>query len=173
MNKELNWETEIRQKYEGLRLQARSQSKAELAERIKTNPIPTADESDLGLFIERLEPQVRASVLTLHQKGYSTISSGFVPENPQEQTISFYKEVQLAPKDKETIEKLGAQVTIKPFRGIEGYYWEISFQAIEPNLNTIKSQWDKISSLMPDTGHKPWRSRLADEFEQKFPPKAP
>ena len=145
---------------------AHVQSNKDLEERIKTNPIPTEDEAALGLFKERLEPQVREVLLDLHRKGYHTMSSGFDYQEPTKQNICFYDEVRLSEEVKNSIESLGAEVTTKPFHGKDGSYWEIEFSAEQPNLESIKLMWNKIGQLMPPTGYKPWRSSMADKFEK-------
>ena len=69
MREEFKPEQSIEEKFSELRIMAHAQAKHDLEERIKTNPIPTEEESNLGLFKERLEPQVRDVLLDLHAKG--------------------------------------------------------------------------------------------------------
>ncbi len=169
MREEFKPEQSIEEKFSELRIMAHAQAKHDLEERIKTNPIPTEEESNLGLFKERLEPQVRDVLLDLHAKGYHTMSSGFNPYEPTKQSISFYNDVQLPEQAKKSIESLGAKVAAVPFRGEEGYYWQIEFIAETADLEALKLMWNKIGQLIPPTGHKPWRSTMADKFEKEFP----
>ncbi len=169
MSEEFNPEKNRQEIFSELRIMAHAQARQDLAERIRTNPIPTEEESSLGLFKERLEPQVRDVLLDLHTKGYHTMSSGFDPYEPIKQSICFYNEVQLSDQAKKTIESLGAKVATVPFRGEEGSYWKIEFIAEQADLEALKLMWNKIGQLLPPTGNKPFRSVWADKFEKEFP----
>ncbi len=169
MEQEFNLEARSREQFVELRLRAHAQSDQNLKERIETNPIPTEEETSLGLFKERIEPQVRDALFDLHRKGYHTLSSGFDYKDPSKQNICFYDEVQLSEEVKKLLESLGVKISSVPFRDRESNYWKIEFTAEKPDLESLKIMWDKISKLMPDTGHTPWISSMADKFKEEFP----
>ena len=64
--------------------------KVEETARLRDNPTPTEEELYLGVFLESLEPQVRAAVRTMFEKGYATQSSGFHGQNYDVQMIDGY-----------------------------------------------------------------------------------
>src|SRR6266516_7700734 len=68
---------ERRQTFKTLRSAAIAQSKEELRNRLATKPQMTPIEEQMGIYAERLEPQVREAVIYLRKLGYSTMISGF------------------------------------------------------------------------------------------------
>jgi len=59
------------------RKRAHDISSREFEERKESNPEPSDVEKRLGVYIEFLEPQIREAIVTLTNKGYATIDSGY------------------------------------------------------------------------------------------------
>lgn len=141
-----------------LRQEVLKNSEIALAERLKTNPVPTELECRIGAFVEELEEQVRDAVILMNEKGYCTASSGFAGAD---QVID--GEFKL---DKEIVAKLkkaGAKVS--------GRVWsEIRFTPLEQDISKIKKIWAKIVSILPDKGHIAETSMTvgAEEFRKKY-----
>lgn len=111
----------------------------ELKNRLVTNPEPTQEELNLGVYLEMLEPQVRDTVRELNQKGYCTWSSGFYGNT---QAVDGYFSV--PPETKIELEKLNVDVSED-----DGGYTTVSFTPKLQNLNAIKGQWQLISQCFP------------------------
>jgi hypothetical protein len=140
----------------------------ETQERIRTNPVPTETEIELGAFVEMLEPQVRDALIHMHQKGYSTESSGFGGEQSDLQVIDG-----VIALDDRTIAQLEAQsVQVKVSKLFSHPYTRIIFRPEQPDLAKIKEKWDAIAALLPDKGQPalPSTSDGAVEFRKRFAP---
>lgn len=114
----------------------------DIKRRKEKNPKPDKIESQLGLFVEELEPQVRKAVLDMNKKGYSTDASGFM-ENPGDQMIE--GDFQLEEKTIKDIQSIGVTVETNP-----SGYTRLQFSPKEADITKIKKQWNKIVSLLPD-----------------------
>ncbi len=116
-----------------------------LVARIIQDPTPTEAESRMGAYVECLEPQVRAAVMRLRQRGYSTRSSGF-SDLVGGQYIQF-DPAPISDTAKEQIVQAGGSL-IEREDGVAG----VSFDAPAADLDTITARWDTLSELMPDRG---------------------
>ena len=133
-----------------LRQHALNLQEAALAERLATNPTLMADELELGIHKEALEPQVRDAVMTLNQKGYPTYSSGFYDLDPRHQTIEGTFRL-----DEHIISKLnrhGVRVLIGFDEGSDEPkdITILQFRADTIDLDEIKKRWDEIADLLPE-----------------------
>ena len=119
--------------------------------RRKTSPEETAEEKELGIYSEYIEPQVRNAIIQMRDKGYSTWESGFAGFN--EQRISF------GPDDLPPDFEL--PVTTNDFLNKQGVESLVESGAITLDLHKpltldeIKIIWDKIAEDLPALGHPP------------------
>lgn len=144
--------------FEKLEYSVQRKIKDEIKRRIARNPHPNRFESNLGVFLEELEPQVKQAVLEMNKKGYSTDISGFMDE-PVKQIIE--GDFQL---DEKTVEKLrGLSVTVET---TSSGYTRLGFEPLEADLAKIKRQWIKIVSFLPNKHQaaSPSMTRKAREF---------
>jgi len=137
----------------------------DLAERRFNNPWPTEAELNLGGFQERLEPQVRETVLNLRDKGYDTFESGFA--GFKDQSIGLEKNqfsgLELPP---ELLTELGEQ----------GVAVEIDSRKIklillkELDLPEITQVWQKIEKFIPSLGvsAEPCKLQQAKGFRKRM-----
>jgi hypothetical protein len=171
--KTYNPEEEKRKQFFLLREQAQIQAEQDLAERIRSNPTPTEEENRFGCFIEMLEPQVREAVFELNRRGYQTFMSGFNGRSPEEQFINLNEGFEFPTEINKSLEDIGVYVR-KYQLGLagRGEVSEIGFLANEPDLAAIKTRWDTIMQLIPDTGKiAPQNNgRFAISFRSKFSP---
>lgn len=124
---------------------------------------PTDDERRLGAFIDMIEPQVREALITLIQKGYITIDSGYHGMKYEEgvQYIGFEKDmidVAIVPKINEVLKD--NQITATLEEGEFADYLELTptgFLSIEE----WKEVWNKVATIFPkrDTP-APFRERF-------------
>lgn len=113
----------------------------ELKDRLTHNPVPTEEELNIGAYVEELEPQVRAAVVVLRNKGYNTGSSGFWGEGHIDQVMNI-----ATPIDNNTRARL-AEHDIRVTDG------KIHFTPEQPsNLEAVKQTWDMIADIVPDLG---------------------
>lgn len=99
---------ERRERFAELRRRAIEITERQTAERIRTDPIPTPVEDDLGAFVEMLEPQVREAVLLLHERGYTTESSGFGgSKDPGLQKMTLHSNYSIDNKTREQLAAMG------------------------------------------------------------------
>jgi hypothetical protein len=143
----------------------------ETQERIRTNPVPTETEIELGAFVEMLEPQVRDALIHMHKKGYNTESSGFGGEQSDLQVI----EGVFALDDKTKAQLTSQGVQVKATKLFSHPYTDIIFRPKEPDLAKIKEQWDAIAAILPDRGQPalPSTSDGAVAFRKRFAPHSP
>ena len=167
--------TEVRV-FDQLRTDTHANMRLEYARRIEINPVPTREELSLGMYVENLEPQVRAAALLMRAKGYPTTASGFShghstwriigvegehvpwgtygptsdPVNKRAQIMSF----QGIDLDRPTIDRLaevGAEVVYHP---ADQRIHLIGFVPEAPDLDAITATWDTIANILPDTGSR-------------------
>lgn len=128
--------------FERLKFNTQKKVFIETRRRQKENPRPNKIELILGFFVEELEPQVRAAIIAMNIKGYSTDKSGFM-NNPCDQMIE--GDFQLDEKTKRVLETAGVQVETNP-----SGYTRLQFSPPEADITKIKRQWNKIVSLLPN-----------------------
>lgn len=128
--------------FEKLKFKIQKKVFMETKKRQKENPRPDEIELKLGLFIEELEPHLRAAVTAMNKKGYSTDRSGFA-DNPCEQMVE--GDFQLDGKTEKLLEAVGVQVDTNP-----SGYTRLQFSPPEPDMLKIKRKWNKIVSLLPN-----------------------
>lgn len=127
------------------------------------NPHPTAEESDLGAYIEHIEPQVRDAVLSLHRKGYNTYESGFMSVTGR-QAISFTNETEqefaFPPNLIKSLELRGVSVAR------DSHSIQINFSRFVdiPEMTRI---WNDVAQAMPDLGHPAEPSPFASSFKEE------
>jgi len=148
--------------FERLREKTQERMVNGIKKRFATNPVLTEIERNLGIFVEMLEPQVRAAVLTMNRKGYSTDKSGFTKQTDGQMIEGDFK------IDKVTtgkLEKLGVTVETNP-----SGYTKAQFFPDKVDINKIKSKWNRIASLLPDQGHSASASMTlrSREFRNKY-----
>lgn len=134
------------------------------AKRRKTrNPHPNKFESNLGVFLEELEPQVKQAVLEMNKKGYSTDVSGFM-DDPRKQMIE--GDFQLEDKAVKKLAELGVTVETT-----SSGYTRLQFAPLEVDLTKIKRLWNKIVSYLPNKTQaaSPSMTRKAREFRVNYP----
>lgn len=110
-----------------------------------------------------LEPQVRDAIFEMRRKGYATESSGFGGYGDI-QSLSGYLEI-----DNKTKDKLN-QAGVKILDTEEKYYTTLIFPTPNPDIDEIKSMWDKIISLIPpkDITAPPSISGASEDFRKEF-----
>lgn len=115
-----------------------------LQERMQTNPIPTKQELDMGVFIEEIQPQAREAVLLMQQKGYdigNVLHAGFKYESPDHQVMTF-----LTPLSRSEEYMLSEH----------GFIIEDGKLSFKPenqtNLGEIKGMWDWLANTLSDRG---------------------
>ncbi len=148
--------------FENLKYSVWEKMQSDILKREAKNPKFDKTESNLGLFIEKLEPQVRSAILILHKKGYSIDLSGFAGD-PCEQMIE--GDFQLEEKTIKQLNLIGVYVETNP-----SGYTRIYFLPEEANISKIKNKWDKIASLIPDKHRHASASmtRKARDFRLKY-----
>lgn len=168
-----NPEQEKLNKFSELRKRVHQEIEQETVERIKNNPKPAEEEIFVGAFREMIEPQIRDALFEFNKKGYSTESSGFWGDDGDIQAMDGYYSI-----DKDTkanIESLGAQVLRGGDEGLPHHNKEwasIRFKTEQPDIDQIKSQWDKIAAILPDRGGPamPPISGGSEDFRKEYAP---
>jgi hypothetical protein len=193
----------IERTFSSLRYDTHRKMISEVEARKNLKPEKTKEETEIGIFIEEIEPQVRDAVLELNRKGYETRSSGFNGEKSDYQAIGGYFTL-----DDETVKELKKiNVGIAVHKGWHNYmeqivdksqpgsdthpiskeqeeeitkqagdliqqnkieqmmeltrqnanryeHWKgstlIYFKPSKPNLETMKSEWARITSLIKE-----------------------
>ena len=150
--------------YAKLRRITIDQMREEIKIREKENPVATEEELSMGVYKEKIEPQVMDTVLKLRQKGYTTFASGFSGFN--EQDIKFneehLKDFQLPENLINDLEEKGVEIKIKQK--------SISFRCSSIlKLDEIKKIWEDIESALPYLGEKaePNNTNSAKSFLEK------
>lgn len=148
--------------FERLKYKVQRKVEIEIKRRQKENSHPNKIELILGLFIEKIEPQVRQAIIAMNKKGYSTDKSGFM-DNPCDQMIE--GDFQLDEKTKRVLKTLGVQVETNP-----SGYTRLQFSPREADIAKIKRQWNKIVSLLPNKNQTASISmtREARDFRQEY-----
>lgn len=144
-----------RKEFTRLRRQVHQKMEKELKLRYKTNPIPTETELALGVFLERIEPQLREALVILNQKGYCTGNSGFC--YPRFEIQDLDGRFRLRHSTIEKLKKMSIRVKIVDWRhplhlGVVRLT-KIYFKTASPDIESIKSQWDALAEELPDLGH--------------------
>lgn len=158
-------ETELYSFMAGLRKEAIDQADSETEERKINGLPPSKEEISMGVFIERLEPQVRDIVLSLHRKGYGTNESGFY--NFGEQKIGFSEDVlkTYLPSDEllNNLSSEGVELLIEPDS------LTLVFSK-KKNLEDIKELWSKVEKDLPDLEKEaePSLFGMARDFREKY-----
>lgn len=125
--------------------------------RIAENPNLTREETNLGFFVEQLEPQVKNAVMEMRKKGYQTTNSGFSGNNQiieVEGGFSFGNEVIAK------LHEMGIVIVRKNGNNVLEFP-----MSEEDTLQTLTEKWNKVVGLIPDTGRKvkeAWRTDRAD-----------
>lgn len=166
-----NPEVEQQKHFAALREQTHRKIEVETAKRIRDNPKPTDEEIQAGAFREMIEPQVRDALFEFYRKGYATESSGFGGDYGETQSLDGYFEIDEETKRK--IEALGARVLKGKDIGQPGWgehYTFIQFKPINPDLNGIKSIWDKIAAILPQKNEPapPSISGGSEDFRKQY-----
>lgn len=132
--------------------------------RLSANPVPTEIESQMGVFVEMLEPQVRQVVIELNCKGYPTENSGFASGNPELQQISGH--FLLDRQTKRKLRNLGVDVKQ------DHKSFNLSFIPEGNTLEEISAEWQKIVSLMPISTDQyvPTNTIFAVNFRKTYTP---
>ncbi|MCX6793004.1 MAG: hypothetical protein NTY12_03175 [Candidatus Falkowbacteria bacterium] len=124
----------------------------EIENRRKTNPVANEKEMNMGAYIENIEPQVRATVLNLRQKGYNTYESGF---DIDRQKISFEDKYSFLSKD------FFSDLSIPDIK-IENSDQSITFDCeAELSLEELKNAWEKIEKHLPNLNETAKPSQLS------------
>lgn len=115
-----------------------------LRERMTTNPIPTAQELGIGVFVEEIQPQVRDAVLLMREKGYDTgnvLHAGFMGEQHDLQGMTFNTPLS---NDEQV------------FLEAHGFVVDGDLLSFRPenqtDLGSIKGTWDWLANNLPDRG---------------------
>jgi len=134
----------------------------DVKKRIATNPKPTSVESNIGVFVEMLEPQVRSAVLELNRKGYTTDVSGFMGQ-ADSQIIDGDFTID------ETVQALLRKEGVTIETNHSGYT-RLQFWPEEADITKIRKKWDKLVSLFPNKGVKssPSMTSNARLFRRKY-----
>jgi len=119
----------------------------------------------MGVYIESLEPQVRAAVVALRLKGWNTNSSGFGgPSHSQKQGLQFSGDMFLDKVIQQAVEACGAE--LQPINPTSPSY-ELQFEAELPNIDVITRKWDGLVDLIPDLG-QPIATQRSDWTDRAF-----
>ncbi|HUT22540.1 MAG TPA: hypothetical protein VMX18_04090 [Candidatus Bipolaricaulota bacterium] len=141
---------ELFQKFAQLRKQIIDQSEKAVGGRKKTNSEMTAEEKELGIYIEFIEPQILDAIRTLRAKGYRTWESGF--KNEDSQNISF---------DKAPIENYIPSQELLDWLHSKNVEIKISPEEIslrfEKYYNTaeLREIWNRVAQDLPALADKP------------------
>jgi hypothetical protein len=158
--------------FQALREEVHEQMDADVAERLRTNPVPDEEEIMAGAFREMIEPQVREAIFAMRRKGYATQSSGFGGESGELQVIDGYFDID--PETEEKIRSLGVEVKRGEETGISlsEAYAELSFSPARPDGEEIKETWRQVVESLPqkDRPAPPSISGGQDEFRKKYVP---
>jgi len=151
--------------FSDLSLEVHRQGEKQLEDRLGSNPVPTADDLNLGFYVEDLEWPVRDAVLTFRHKGYNTYWSGFGTRGDEYQDIRGYFNL-----DGETVKKLktiGVEVKNSGFSD-DSMHCFIEFKPSDPDPLKIKQKWDQIAEILPDVGKPSEKSK--DFYSRKYLP---
>ena len=149
--------------YYFLRNSALKMVELDVKKRVRTNPVPTQTEFNIGAFKEMIEPQAKDAIFKLFEKGYETTSSGFNDWYPEQQDLQGLFTV-----DNKTEIKLknnGFEV-IHP-----NQRWTMISWCSENDLKAMKKRWDFLAELLPKKNIKKIivDSPSADEFRSRYP----
>jgi hypothetical protein len=124
--------------------EAAQQMHEELGQRLLTNPCPTREEMEIGVYVEEIQPQVRDAVLQMWDKGYdvgNVIHAGFSVDRQEEQKVDLV--TPLSVEEVALLEQNGFVVEDN----------QLSFQPEDTaDLDSIKQTWDFLASILPDRG---------------------
>lgn len=150
--------------YAQLRKETVAAGGAAVADREEQHPQASEAELNLGAYAEAIEPQVRAAIFHLREKGYVTMLSGFA--NFDGQSIRFIRNelerYTASSQLVEFLEKRGIILCVRPN--------EISFSCKdELSLSQLESIWQHIEADLPDKGKpaSPSLTRAAQTFRKK------
>lgn len=148
--------------FERLENSIRLSMNADIQKRKTSNPNPNKLESNLGIFIEELEPQVKQAVLDLNKKGYSTDVSGFT-DNCGDQMIA--GDFQL---DEQSVKRLQAMDVFVELNS--SGYTKLQFAPKSASVSKIKKEWNEIASIFPNKHQIADASmtKKAREFRKKY-----
>lgn len=168
-----NLSPEFRDRCQRLHEEVNATCERETQERIQKNPNPTPGELLMGAFREELEPSIRDAVVTMNQKGYPTISGGFIADGLSQYMTGIFD---IDPDTEEKISLLGVQVSKRPLRDRkdpQSVVTRFEFTLHDPpDLDTIKSIWDSVADLLPER-HGPLQpniSKSSHDFRKRYAP---
>lgn len=148
--------------FDRLKFKVQKKVEEEVKARKAKNPHPNALELMLGMFVEELEPQVRAAILKLTKMGYSIDVSGFM-ENSCDQMIE--GDFLLDNAAIQSLTSIGVTVETNP-----SGYTRIQFSSATADLAKMKEKWNKIVTLLPEIKQTALSSmtKKAREFRMKY-----
>lgn len=141
----------------------------ELRNRFNSNPTPSQDELDMGMYVEEFEPQARQAMLEARRKGYNVTMAGFPKDpalNDEQHMFGFFT---LANDTVESLRQHGIEVDSYDDDGSYPPSTNIKFRPLSTDIDTIESQWQSVIDLLPDLGHSasPSPTFLSERFRQR------
>jgi hypothetical protein len=154
--------------FDHLREETYDQMWQDIIHRLETNPTPSDEERSMGTYIEAVEPQVRSAVMTIRNKGYNTLSSGFYSSDHDWRMVGYNSPYQtrsplnrrvqhmdlepfaISEETRQRLQALGVEAPEYP--GFEGHALRIGFTPETPDLDAIATRWQAIVDVLPDTG---------------------
>jgi len=155
---------EILQKFTVLEKDTKGEMEKRFKERIMDNPDPSAQELEMGVYKENIEPQVYSAVVAMRKKGYNTYESGFY--GPDKQRVGFegnpLSGIKISNEVISLAEEMGLKIDILSDAIVLHYDKFIE-------LDEIKEVWNKIAEELPDLGEKaePTSIEAAKSFSEK------
>ncbi len=154
MNTEHAKNGEMREAFSSLRKLVLDEQRRVVKKRKTNNPTCSLLEKILGVYLEEIEPQVRAAVVSFNEKGYETYSSGFDETDARYQLIEGKFSVSDAIKlelEKSGVEVIKGERIVTDFMktGDNGDITIIRFCAKYPNLQDISRMWNAIVNMFP------------------------
>ena len=139
-----------------------------LRARVRTNPQKNAFETDLNLYTEELDPQVKDAVIAMHTHGYTTIGSGFWGKDNHQTILG---EFRLNEELKSKLSEIGVIADEYTEFGIE--CTDLNFSSYPLTLEEMKTKWDQAAAILPPTGQKAkpsvvWQHYMNNESSDKI-----
>ena len=149
---------------EQLRLETHAEIGYDMTHRVMLNLKPTKTEVALGSYLDGIEYQVRKALVTLHDKGYVTWSSGFYGKHAEMQAID--GPFQLSETSKNAILECGGEVSESRFH--RKRWSQVFFYPKNQSLEEIKNRWDNIADAVEDSGFVAPFSESSGSWEFRF-----